>query len=82
MKLLLEQGKESLESELCSLMTRHNKIVFPVLILDLISGDDDLEGQEVMSLEHLPKSMLQDVIHISCWLVEDSCNQDFMNVYY
>lgn len=69
-------------SELCSLMTRHNKFVFPVLILDLIGGDDDLEVQEIMSLEHLPKSVLQDVICISYWLVEYSCNQDFMNVYY
>ncbi|KAK2116097.1 hypothetical protein P7K49_006723 [Saguinus oedipus] len=60
-KLLFEQGKESLESELCSLMTRHNKVVSLVRTLDLICGDDDLEVQEVMSLEHLPKSVLQDI---------------------
>uniref|UniRef100_A0A8C8YTQ4 Exocyst complex component 7 n=1 Tax=Prolemur simus TaxID=1328070 RepID=A0A8C8YTQ4_PROSS len=40
-KLLFERGKESLESEFRSLMTRHSKVVSPVLILDLISGDDE-----------------------------------------
>ncbi|XP_038181885.1 exocyst complex component 7 [Arvicola amphibius] len=81
-KLLFERGKESLESEFRSLMTRHSKVVSPVLILDLISGDDDLEVQEDVTLEHLPESVLQDVIRISRWLVEYGRNQDFMNVYY
>ncbi|XP_025219536.1 exocyst complex component 7 isoform X2 [Theropithecus gelada] len=81
-KLLFERGKEALESEFRSLMTRHSKVVSPVLILDLISGDDDLEAQEDVTLEHLPESVLQDVIRISRWLVEYGRNQDFMNVYY
>ncbi|XP_033038151.1 exocyst complex component 7 isoform X2 [Trachypithecus francoisi] len=81
-KLLFERGKDALESEFRSLMTRHSKVVSPVLILDLISGDDDLEAQEDMTLEHLPESVLQDVIRISRWLVEYGRNQDFMNVYY
>ncbi|XP_036051002.1 exocyst complex component 7 isoform X5 [Onychomys torridus] len=81
-KLLFERGKESLESEFRSLMTRHSKVVSPVLILDLISGDDELEVQEEGTLEHLPESVLQDVVRISRWLVEYGRNQDFMNVYY
>lgn len=81
-KLLFERGKEALESEFRSLMTRHSKVVSPVLILDLISGDDDLDAQEDVTLEHLPESVLQDVIRISRWLVEYGRNQDFMNVYY
>lgn len=81
-KLLFERGKEALESEFRSLMTRHSKVVSPVLILDLIGGDDDLEAQEDVTLEHLPESVLQDVIRISRWLVEYGRNQDFMNVYY
>ncbi|XP_004999674.1 exocyst complex component 7 isoform X3 [Cavia porcellus] len=81
-KLLFERGKESLESEFRSLMTRHSKVVSPVLILDLISGDEDLEVQEDVALEHLPESVLQDVVRISLWLVEYGRNQDFMNVYY
>lgn len=56
-------------------MTRHSKVVSPVLILDLISGDDELEVQEDVVLEHLPESVLQDVIRISRWLVEYGRNQ-------
>ncbi|XP_036196092.1 exocyst complex component 7 isoform X4 [Myotis myotis] len=81
-KLLFERGKESLESEFRSLMTRHSKAVSPVLILDLISGEEELEIQEEVPLEHLPEGVLLDVIRISRWLVEFGHNQDFMNVYY
>ncbi|XP_020858078.1 exocyst complex component 7 isoform X4 [Phascolarctos cinereus] len=81
-KFLFERGKESLESEFRSLMTRHSKVISPVLILDLISGEDDMEAQEDMTLEHLSESVLHDVIRISRWLVEYGRNQDFMNVYY
>ncbi|XP_066470302.1 exocyst complex component 7 isoform X1 [Tiliqua scincoides] len=81
-KLLFEKGKESLESEFRSLMTRNSKPVPPILILDLISLDDEMETQEDVTLEHLPEGVLQDVIRISGWLVEYGRNQDFMNVYY
>ncbi|XP_070793646.1 exocyst complex component 7 isoform X7 [Pituophis catenifer annectens] len=69
-KLLFERGKESLESEFRSLMTRNSKPVPPILILDLITLDDDLKTQEDVSLEHLPESVLQDIVRISGWLVE------------
>ncbi|XP_058023291.1 exocyst complex component 7 isoform X1 [Ahaetulla prasina] len=81
-KLLFERGKESLESEFRSLMTRNSKPVPPILILDLITLDDDLKTQEDVSLEHLPESVLQDIVRISGWLVEYGRNHDFMNVYY
>ncbi|XP_048820804.1 exocyst complex component 7 isoform X4 [Lagopus muta] len=81
-KSLFERGKESLESEFRSLMTRHTKPVPPILILDLISGEDEMDTQEEMSLEHLPESVLHDVIRISGWLVENGRNQDFMTVYF
>ncbi|XP_007435768.1 exocyst complex component 7 isoform X5 [Python bivittatus] len=81
-KLLFERGKESLESEFRSLMTRNSKPVPPILILDLITLDDDLKTQEDMTLEHLPENVLQDIVRISGWLVEYGRNHDFMNVYY
>ncbi|XP_015269940.1 PREDICTED: exocyst complex component 7 isoform X10 [Gekko japonicus] len=81
-KLLFEKGKESLESEFRSLMTRHSKPVPPILILDLIGLDEEMETQEDVTLEHLPENILQDIIRISDWLVEYGRNQDFMNVYY
>ncbi|XP_078510699.1 exocyst complex component 7 isoform X8 [Lissotriton helveticus] len=79
-KSLFERGKESLETEFRSLMTRNSKAVPPIMILDLISVEDD--GEEELTLEHLPESVLQDVICISLWLVDFGRNQDFMNVYY
>ncbi|NXO75731.1 EXOC7 protein, partial [Sitta europaea] len=81
-KSLFERGKESLESEFRSLMTRHTKPVPPILILDLMGGDEEMDTQEEMSLEHLPESVLHDIIRISGWLVENGRNQDFMTVYF
>ncbi|XP_032995262.1 exocyst complex component 7 isoform X2 [Lacerta agilis] len=76
-KLLFEKGKESLESEFRSLMARHSKPVPPILILDLITLDDEMESQEDVTLEHLPESVLQDIVRISGWLVEYGRNQGF-----
>lgn len=74
-KLLFEKGKESLESEFRSLMTRNSKPVPPILILDLISLDEEIETQEDVTLDHLPENILQDIIRISGWLVEYGRNQ-------
>uniref|UniRef100_A0A2I2YR48 Exocyst complex component 7 n=1 Tax=Gorilla gorilla gorilla TaxID=9595 RepID=A0A2I2YR48_GORGO len=80
----LQRLQENVEKTLSCLdhVISYYHVVSPVLILDLISGDDDLEAQEDVALEHLPESVLQDVIRISRWLVEYGRNQDFMNVYY
>ncbi|XP_075033895.1 exocyst complex component 7 isoform X9 [Mixophyes fleayi] len=81
-KSLFERGKESLDAEFRNLLQRHSKPVPPILILDLIGTDEEIEGQEEGILDHLPEGILQDIIRISQWLVEYGRNQDFMNVYY
>ncbi|XP_015211923.1 exocyst complex component 7 isoform X7 [Lepisosteus oculatus] len=81
-KARFEKGKELLEAEFRSLLTRYSKPVPPILILDLIGTDEDLDVQEEVTLEHLPEATLQDIICISGWLVEYGRNQDFMNVYF
>ncbi|XP_056285415.1 exocyst complex component 7 isoform X3 [Pseudoliparis swirei] len=81
-KARFEKGKELLEAEFRSLLTRYSKPVPPILILDAISLDEELEVQEDVVLEHLPEAVLQDVICIAGWLVEYGRNQDFMNVYF
>ncbi|XP_070782762.1 exocyst complex component 7 isoform X9 [Enoplosus armatus] len=81
-KARFEKGKELLEAEFRSLLTRYSKPVPPILILDAISVDDELEVQEDVVLEHLPEAVLQDIICIAGWLVEYGRNQDFMNVYF
>ncbi|XP_055006473.1 exocyst complex component 7 isoform X5 [Boleophthalmus pectinirostris] len=85
-KSLFEKGKELLEAEFRSLLTRYSKPVPPILILDALGAelgpDDELDVQEDVVLEHLPEAVLQDIICISGWLTEYGRNQDFMNVYY
>ncbi|KAJ8013497.1 hypothetical protein DPEC_G00030400 [Dallia pectoralis] len=81
-KARFEKGKELLEAEFRSLLTRYSKPVPPILILDAITVDEELEVQEDVTLEHLPEAVLQDIICISGWLVEYGRNQDFMNVYF
>uniref|UniRef100_A0A672QJY9 Exocyst complex component 7 n=1 Tax=Sinocyclocheilus grahami TaxID=75366 RepID=A0A672QJY9_SINGR len=81
-KARFEKGKELLEAEFRSLLMRYSKPVPPILILDAIGGDEDMEVQEDVTLEHLPEAVLQDIICISAWLVEYGHNQDFMNVYF
>lgn len=74
-KARFEKGKELLEAEFRSLLTRYSKPVPPILILDTISVDEDMELQEEVVLEHLPEAVLQDIICISGWLVEYGRNQ-------
>uniref|UniRef100_A0A8C2WKI8 Exocyst complex component 7 n=1 Tax=Cyclopterus lumpus TaxID=8103 RepID=A0A8C2WKI8_CYCLU len=81
-KARFEKGKELLEAEFRSLLTRYSKPVPPILILDAIGVDEELEVQEDVVLEHLPEAVLQDIICIAGWLVEYGRNQDFMNVYF
>ncbi|XP_060700663.1 exocyst complex component 7 isoform X2 [Hemiscyllium ocellatum] len=81
-KFLFEKGKESLESEFRNLLTRHCKAVSPVVILDLIAGDDEIETTDDTALNLLPENIQRDLICISMWLVEYGRNLDFMNVYY
>ncbi|XP_033895304.3 exocyst complex component 7-like isoform X10 [Acipenser ruthenus] len=81
-KVRFEKGKELLEAEFHSLLTRYSKPVPPILILDMIGADDELDTQEEVTLDHLPETVLQDIICISSWLVEYGRNQDFMNVYF
>ncbi|KAM9716606.1 exocyst complex component 7 isoform 3-T3 [Menidia menidia] len=81
-KARFEKGKELLEAEFRGLLTRYSKPVPPILILDAISGDEELEAPEEVVLEHLPEAVLQDAICIAGWLVEYGRNQDFMTVYF
>lgn len=73
-KARFEKGKELLEAEFRSLLTRYSKPVPPILILDAIGMDEELEIDDVV-LEHLPEAVLQDIICIAGWLVEYGRNQ-------
>uniref|UniRef100_A0A8C5HQM2 Exocyst complex component 7 n=1 Tax=Gouania willdenowi TaxID=441366 RepID=A0A8C5HQM2_GOUWI len=47
-----------------------------------VKGKELLEVQEEVVLEHLPETVLQDIICIAGWLTDYGRNQDFMNVYF
>lgn len=64
-----------MDAEFRNLLQRHSKPVPPILILDLIGTDEEIEGQEEGILEHLPEGILQDIIRISQWLIEYGRNQ-------
>ncbi|KAG5853653.1 hypothetical protein ANANG_G00028270 [Anguilla anguilla] len=81
-KVLFEKGKELLEAEFRGLLTRYSKPVPPLLVLDVVGGEEELEAQEEVTLEHLPEAVLQDIVCISSWLAEHARNQDYMNVYF
>lgn len=79
-KARFDKGKELLEAEFRSLLTRYSKPVPPILILDAITVDEELEVQEEVVLEHLPEAVLQDIICIAGWLVEYGRNQGMVKL--
>ncbi|XP_067343274.1 exocyst complex component 7 isoform X12 [Channa argus] len=81
-KARFEKGKELLEAEFRNLLNRYSKPVPPILILDAIGVDEELEVQDDGVMEHLPQAVLQDIICIAGWLVDYGHNQDFMTIYF
>ncbi|KAG7265827.1 hypothetical protein CRUP_020095, partial [Coryphaenoides rupestris] len=55
-KARFEKGKELLEAEFRNLLTRYSKPVPPILILDALTVDEELELQDDVTLEHLPEA--------------------------
>lgn len=65
-------GSESLNVEFRDILTRQSKPVLPIVLLDLITSDEDVSGSEdaYQSLCQLPESVLDDLIKIATWLEE------------
>ena len=55
---LYEAGKEALEREFRNLLTRHTKPVPPVVILDVLAVEDDIDSAEPQSIEQLSGKFL------------------------
>ncbi|XP_070580282.1 exocyst complex component 7-like isoform X2 [Ptychodera flava] len=66
-KSLFESGKEGLEREFRTLLTRHSKPVPPVMILDMIGTDEE--------------RTMEELAEIAKWLLGRG-SLDFMNVYH
>ncbi|XP_048763303.2 exocyst complex component 7-like [Ostrea edulis] len=76
-----DDGKEALVLEFRTLLGRHCRPVPAVMILDMISTDEELQGSEDISLEHLPEKILTELSLISTWLFTNTKNTEYMKDY-
>ncbi|XP_012259118.2 exocyst complex component 7 [Athalia rosae] len=65
-------GSEALYAEFKDILARQSKPVLPIILLDLITSDEDTSGAEdaYHSLCQLPESALDDLVKIANWLEE------------
>lgn len=76
-----DDGKEALVIEFRTLLGRHCRPVPPVMILDMISTDEELQGSDDIQLEHLPEKILTELSLISTWLFNNTKNTEYMKDY-
>lgn len=76
-----DDGKEALVIEFRTLLGRHCKPVPPVMVLDMISTDEELQGSDDIQLEHLPEKILTELSLISTWLFNNTKNTEYMKDY-
>ncbi|KAL5019321.1 hypothetical protein ScPMuIL_005043 [Solemya velum] len=79
---LFNEGKDVLQTELRNLLGRHGRPVPPVLILDLIGPDEELQPGDDIALEHLPAKVMTELSDISKWLVTCAGSADFLKDYW
>lgn len=77
---LFEQGKNCLQDEFQRLLARHGRPVPPIIILDLMNGDEELQSEDV-TIEHLPEKVVEDLSDISRWLVTNGNSTGFLKDY-
>lgn len=79
---LFEQGKDCLQVEFHTLLVRHGRPVPPVSILDLIAGEEEMQGTESeVQMEHLPEKIIEDLSDISRWLITNGNTTEFLKDY-
>lgn len=76
-----DDGKEALVIEFRTLLGRHCRPVPPVMVLDMISTDEELQGSDDIQLEHLPEKILTELSLISTWLFNNTKNTEYMKDY-
>lgn len=80
---LFQDGKEALGKEFRSQLSRYGKPVPPIIILDMLGTDEELQSGngEVEVMEHLPEKVGRELGEIARWLVTNGNTTDFLNVY-
>ncbi|XP_064623116.1 exocyst complex component 7-like isoform X2 [Lineus longissimus] len=88
---LYETGKDNLEREFSSLLKRHSKPVTPVAVLNMIGTDEELPSDKrpesvcsagsILGVEHISDRVVEELVQITKWLVDNRASTEFMNVY-
>ncbi|XP_052782114.1 exocyst complex component 7-like isoform X2 [Mya arenaria] len=78
---LFERGKDVLQMEFQTLLIRHGRPVPPIIILDLLTGEEELGGEVDVQMEHLPEKIIEDLSDISRWLITNGNTTDFLKNY-
>ncbi|XP_067005979.1 exocyst complex component 7 isoform X2 [Anabrus simplex] len=74
-------GGDALNREFKDLLHRHNKPVPPVVLLDLVSPEEDTPMEETApSLNHLPDHVCSELTRIAEWLITHN-RDEYINVY-
>lgn len=76
-----DEGKDILQREFRTLLSRHGRPVPPVMILDLIGPDEELQHDEPDVLEHLPEKVVSDLGEIAKWLITKGNTTEFLKDY-
>ncbi|XP_064602319.1 exocyst complex component 7-like [Liolophura sinensis] len=84
--LLFDEGKDNIQQEFKSTLSRHGRPVRPMIILNLLGGDDDIVSQgshdsDNTVLEHFPEKEMGELGEMARWLVTDGNTTDFLKVY-
>lgn len=79
---VFEQGKNALQIEFQTLLSRHGRPVPAVVIIDCVGVDDDTVATEAeVQMEHLPEKVIEDLSDISRWLITNGNSTDFLKDY-
>ncbi len=78
---LYESGKDTLEREFKNTLSRHSKPVPAVLLLDILTIDEELPNEEPEKIEHLAPKVKHELINIASWLNQCGYKTDYMQTY-
>ncbi|KAK7861732.1 hypothetical protein R5R35_008704 [Gryllus longicercus] len=80
-RTLFNSGGDALNREFKELLQRHNKPVPPVMLLDLVSPDEETPMEDhSASLNHLPDYVCSELQRIAEWLIINN-RDEYINVY-
>ncbi|KAK7601997.1 hypothetical protein V9T40_009438 [Parthenolecanium corni] len=80
---LFNSGGDTLNREFKELLLKHSKPIPSIVLLDLITNDEDIttdDTSSASSFNHFPENVASDMVRIATWLMSES-RDEYMNVY-